>query len=185
MMSSVHFSAVVTNPTGTLLAILDIVWRVPYRVGRSLYLRHLGTHHDVPSSSIWIATASSVFAACLRYNWKLLLARPRNIEPHTGLLFPASLSKTQPLNEKDKQYGFHGYLYTSHLSPAFGRSDLSGASAVWIHAHGGGFMIGEARQYHATYMRWVDKAYQDHGLDLRVLAVEYRKLLKRSSAQKN
>jgi acetyl esterase/lipase len=119
---------------------------------------------------------SAIFAATLSNNWRLLLARPRLAEEGTGTLFPPDLNSVEFQGDKDRKYGFHGYLYISHHSPECRKRTLKGADAVWLHAHGGGFYAGEARQYHQTYMRWVNKAYAEFSLDLRLVAVEYRML---------
>lgn len=119
-----------------------------------------------------LAAATSVYAPAVTYNWRLLLSRPRFVDRKTGLLYPGDLDQRAP--DKDAKHGFHGYIYISHGSRKFGTQTLEGADAVWVHAHGGGFYAGEARHNHYTYMRWVDKAYKEFGLDLRIVSVEYR-----------
>lgn len=182
-MSSIHVSAVLANPVGSALLVLDLCWLLPYRVLRACYYKVVPPPASVPVTSVWIAFASSLFAVALRHNWRLVLARPRWIDPKTGQLYPQRHGRGSSSPEGKSNFdhrddpGFYGYLYTSRFSSAYGQSSVAGADAVWIWAHGGGFTVGEARQYHHTYQRWVDKAYREHGFDLRILAVEYRQYL--------
>ncbi|RFU35560.1 hypothetical protein B7463_g785, partial [Scytalidium lignicola] len=120
-----------------------------------------------PGTSLWIAFSTSLFSATFDYNWRLVLVRPRWISSYDGFPFP-------PEKTSSKDLGFQGFLYVNNeMKKQPTQPTLVGADAVWIHAHGGGFMAGEARQYHATYRRWVRKALKDYSLDLRILAVEY------------
>lgn len=171
-MSHIHLFAILEDPIGTLKAVFEIAWRLPLRVINSFGWRFF-SNPDKPRTSVRIAAASAIFAPLLAHNWHLLLARPRWVESKTGLFFPPDI----PLGSSspDHKYGSHGYLYTSHHSRKFGVSSLERADAVWLYAHGGGFYAGEARQYHHTYMRWVDKAFRELGMDLRIVAVEYRR----------
>ncbi|OQU95628.1 hypothetical protein CLAIMM_01810 [Cladophialophora immunda] len=166
-----YMTAVINNPIGTLRALFEICWRLPLRVLLACVKKSTPYYDPTPTTSIWLAMATAVFAPLLAHNWHLLLARPRNIDPRTAILFPPDVAATE--TQKDRKHGFHGFLYTSQMSPVFGKSTLKGADAVWLHAHGGGFYAGEARQYHDTYLRWVNKAYEEMSLDLRILAVEY------------
>lgn len=170
-MSHVTAGAILSDPIGTFSALTEIAWRLPLRLATTSVNNLLPNQR--PKTSLQVAAASSIFAPLLAHNWQLLLARPRRfIESGTGLLFPSDVG-SETL-DKDRKHGFHGYLYISHHSKKFGTQSIEGADAVWIHAHGGGFYAGEARQYHHTYMRWVDKAWAQFGLDLRILALEYR-----------
>lgn len=195
-MSHVHPDAILSEPRGTLLALLEISWRLPQRLLAAVFdpllrLFRSGAEAQREATSIWIAIVTAIFAPLLAHNWHLLLARPRwGIDARDGLLFPeptddninrngkrdnASHSEADCADRLNQRYGFHGFLYTSHSSKAFGRATLKGADAIWLHAHGGGFYAGEARMYHHTYKRWVEKAHDDFDIDLRILAVEYRK----------
>lgn len=184
-MSHIHASAVVNNVSGTLWAALEISWFLPWRMSQALCARAkralgLSTSADPPVTSLWLTLATAIFAPTLAHNWQLLLARPRvGIDGRDGLIYPPTQGdKTKSERELAKHYsqafGFHGFLYVSHSSPAFESGTVVGADAVWIHAHGGGFYAGEARQYHHTFMRWVEKAWHEHATDLRILTVEYR-----------
>ena len=171
-MSQISLEAVLSDPVGCAKILIEIAWRLPLRVSLHFW-ESLFNFKRHPKTSLKLALATSVFAPTLGHNWPLLLARPRSVEPNTGLLFPENVLDGE--RDKDKEHGFHGFLYTGHASPKFGKNTLDGADAIWIHAHGGGFYAGEARQYHHTFMRWVDKASEEFDIDLRILAVEYRK----------
>lgn len=171
-MSHLQLTSLLADPTAALKILAEISWRLPLRILVNLWQTIIPSNSEIPSrTSLRLAVATSIFAPTLTYNWHLLLSRPTRMEEGTGLLFPDIKSKSS-----NEIYGFHGFLYTSQHSEWFGRSSLEGVDAVWIHAHGGGFYAGEARQYHNTYLRWVDKAYIDFSLDMRILAVEYRTL---------
>lgn len=185
-MSHIHPSAVILDVPGTLWAVFEISWFLPWRILKGLFTRarpvldSSRSTDNSPATTLWLAMATAVFAPTLAHNWHLLLARPRiGVDVRDGLMYPPTpgdetKAERTMAEEKNREFGFHGFLYVSHLSPAFGRSTLEGADAVWIHAHGGGFYAGEARQYHHTFMRWVEKAWKEHGIDLRILTVEYR-----------
>lgn len=161
----------------TIQIAAEISWRLPWRVIRAVVLKFLGGP-DAKRTSLKLAASTAIFAPILDKNWHVLLRKPwGQTDVREGLLFPSSdLDQNLSASTLDDSHGFHGYLYTSSRSPDFGTSVTAGADALWIHVHGGGFYAGEARQYHHCYMRWVNKAYTQHGMDLRVLAVEYRKL---------
>ena len=172
-MSHIHVGAMLAEPLGNVYAVLEICWRLPWRVAYAIIGKVTSSQVQPEQTSVWLAMATSIFAPFLAYNWHMLLARPTTIDPAAALLFPPDVNDKNP--NKDETHGFHGFLYASELSPAYGKPTLKGADAVWIHAHGGGFYAGEARQYHHTYLRWTNRAYQELGYDLRILAVEYRK----------
>lgn len=173
-MSHVHPSAVLGDPRGTLYAVLNIAWLLPARLTRTALLHFWDLFHsddaankkhtNVRKTSIWLALATAVFAPLLEHNWHMLLARPWwGIEPRDGLLFPTDGDDKFRVDVDAKQklstkHGFHGYLYASKESPSYGAPILKGADAIWLHAYGGGFYAGEARMYHSTYLRWVNKA---------------------------
>lgn len=158
-----HLSTILSSPLSALGALLAICYRVPKRVLRNVLLRLTGND---PGTSLWLAISSSLFSAGFDYNWRLVLVKPRWMDRRDGFAFPASAS------EKDD---FVAYLYVNEqVKGSSTMPTLAGADAVWIHAHGGGFMAGEARQYHNTYKRWVNKAKDNYGIDLRILAVDYR-----------
>ncbi len=161
-----NITTIVSSPITALGAFLAICYRAPTRILRHLSIRLVGGD---PGTSLLIAISTSVFSATFDYNWRLILVRPRWISSYDGLPFPAGTTSS-------KKLGFKGYLYVNDkIKKQPKQPTLVDADAVWIHAHGGGFMAGEARQYHTTYRRWVRKAMKDYGLDLRILAVEYRK----------
>ncbi len=170
--SHVTPSAVLGHPVDTALALWEISWRVPARVLRWARTR-IWHQPNEPTTSLRVAVGTAVYAALMAHNWQLLLGRPRwGTDTRVGLLFPDDI-----VNEKNKdgKHGFYGYVYIGPHSPAFGSNSLKGADAVWIHAHGGGFVCGEARMYHHCFMRWIDRAHRQFGVDLRILSVEYRK----------
>lgn len=160
-----NLTAILSSPFASAGALLAICYRVPSRVIRHIFLRCLGKD---PGSSLWLAFSTSLFSAAFDYNWRLVLVRPRWIGRCDGFPFP-------PDTEMSKDRGFKGFLYVNDgLKKQSDQPKLAGADAVWIHAHGGGFMAGEARQYHNTYRRWVERARKHFDMDLRILAVEYR-----------
>jgi hypothetical protein len=161
-----NFSTIVFSPVASTLTFLAICYRLPKRTLRNILIRLKGRD---PGTSLWLAFSTSFFSASLDYNWPLVLVRPRWIGRYGGVPYP-------PKNVKPNDAGFEGFLYINDkLKDQATQSTIHGADAVWIHAHGGGFKMGEARQYHTTYRRWIRKALKDYGLDLRILAVEYRK----------
>lgn len=195
-MSHIRTSPIHADLPGTLCAVSEVLWLLPLRLYLAIRVRvkdwfgfpsSKNAEDADPRTSIWLAFATSIFAPFLAYNWHLLLARPHwGINEKDGLIFPPDdddLAIRKDRGEKglgrikDERYGFYGFLYVSDKSPSFGKAGLEGADAVWIHAHGGGFYAGEARQYHHTYKRWAEKAFEEFGMDLRILAVEYRECL--------
>lgn len=193
-MSHVTPSAVFGDISGTITAVFEVLWRVPHRIGRHMLMCTKNCMWSPNSTtnitteartSLWIAVTTATFAPLLAHNWPLLLARPRwGIDARDGLIFPpdaddatiAQRHGERTLGQlKDNEYGFHGFLYANNDSASFGESVLEGADVIWLHVHGGGFYAGEARQYHHTYKRWVRRAKEEFGVDLRILAIEYRK----------
>lgn len=163
-----NLSTIVFSPVASTLTFLAICYRLPKRTLKNILIRLQGRD---PGTSLWLAFSTSFFSASLDYNWPLVLVRPRWIGRYDGVLYP-------PKGAKPRDAGFEGFLYVNDkLKEKLTEPMLHGADALWIHAHGGGFKMGEARQYHTTYRRWVQTALEDYGLDLRILAVEYRKYL--------
>jgi hypothetical protein len=161
-----NLTIILSSPISALGAFLAISYRVPSRILRNIIIRLGGGN---PGTSLWLAFSSALFSSAFDYNWRLVLVRPRWISSYDGFAIPPEGSKSEKLE-------FKGFLYVNDgIKKQTEQPTLVGADAVWIHAHGGGFMAGEARQYHDTYRRWVRKALNEHGLDLRILAVDYRK----------
>jgi hypothetical protein len=161
-----NLTTIISSPISALGASFAIGYRVPSRILRNILIRLRGRE---PGTSLWIAFSSALFSAAFDYNWRLVLVRPRWISSCDGFRVPSDSSESEKL-------GFQGFLYVNdEIKKQAIQPTLIGADAVWIHAHGGGFMAGEARQYHTTYRRWIRRALDLHGLDLRILAVEYRK----------
>ena len=60
-----------------------------------------------------------------------------------------------------------------HAQLDAGNLDRQRQSLVLLYAHGGGYLFGEPLMYISTYKRWIEIA-DSHGIDLSVVAVQYR-----------